>query len=88
MKELTYRRLLGYWIGHRKITIHMYDERGRHSAFAISLPHNDEYIKEVRHSIDQAEVFQIGCGEPMKREAFVAFLEKSEERSPAALVNA
>jgi hypothetical protein len=78
MEALTYRRLFDYWIRHRKITIHMLDNKGHASAFAISPPHTDEYIREVQRAIDRAEVFQIGCGEPMAREGFGEFLKRSE----------
>lgn len=78
MEALTYGRLYDYWIRHRKITIHMQDKEGHASAFAISPPHADEYIREVQGAIDRAEVFQIGCGEPMTREAFSKFLKRSE----------
>ena len=78
MEALTYGRLFDYWIGHRKITIHMQDKEGHPSVFAISTPHTDEYIREVQRAIDRAEVFQIGSGNPMVREAFDAFLKRSE----------
>lgn len=81
MKKLTYRQLFDYWMGHRKITIHMHDKTGRYSAFAISAPHSNDYIEEVQRSIDRAEIFQIGCGEPMVRAAFIDFLQKCEPRS-------
>lgn len=78
MEILTYGRLFDFWIRHRKITIHMRDKEGRPSAFAISLPHGDDYIRETQRVIDRAEVFQIGCGEPMARQAFNEFLRSSE----------
>jgi len=78
MEVLTYGRLFDYWIRHRKITIHMQDKLGHASAFAISPPHTDEYIREVQRAIDRAEVFQIGCGEPMVRQAFSEFLKRNE----------
>ena len=83
MKALTYRQLFDYWMGHRRITIHMHDKTGHHSAFAISMPHSNEYIDEIQHAIDRAEVFQIGCGEPMVREVFIDFLKKGQGRSTA-----
>ena len=78
MEALTYGRLFDYWIGHRKITIHMQDGKGHHSDFAISTPHTDEYIRQAQRAIDHAEVFQIGSGEPMVRAAFSEFLKRYE----------
>ena len=79
MEALTYGRLFDYWIGHRKITIHMRDEKGHPSDFAISTPHTDEYIREVQRAIDRAEIFQIGCGDPMARKTFSDFLKRNED---------
>lgn len=84
-KPLTYRQLFDYWMGHLKVTIHMYDKSGHHAAFAITAPHSSEYIEEVQSFIDRAEIFQIGCGEPMAREAFFNFLAKGQ-RSPGLSV--
>ncbi len=54
MRTLTYHQLFDYWVRHRKITIHMHDKNGRHTAFAISTPHSKEYIDEL-HARDSAE---------------------------------
>lgn len=78
MEALTFDRVVKYWLKNRKVTIHMLDAQSRLSAFVIPPPHPDEFIQEMQRTLEQAEVFQIGCGRPMNREAFNETLKRCE----------
>jgi hypothetical protein len=78
MEALMVDRVLKYCLKNRKVTIHMLDSKSHLSAFAIPEPHSDEYIQEMQRTLDHAEVFQIGCGRPMSREAFNEILKRCE----------
>jgi hypothetical protein len=78
MEALMVDRVLKYCLKNRKVTIHMLDSESHLSTFAIPEPHSDEYIQKMQRMLDHAEVFQIGCGRPMSREAFNETLKRCE----------